>query len=117
MFVFAIETCGKTVGFTKETDRVMLDGVLNGHRDEGQQLRDGLMYLRNKIGSSHCDVWDGVSPFTARLATESEALDYDITAAEHLPEGSSDESLLMFSFTNLKGENCLVIPPAMRATA
>jgi hypothetical protein len=121
MFVFAIETCGKAVAFTKETDRVMLDGVLNGQRDEGPQLRDGLMYLRDKIGSAHCDVWDGVSPFTARLATESEELDYDTTAAEHLCQENAwhmenepdvtDESILMFCFTNLNGENCLAIPP------
>jgi hypothetical protein len=42
MFVFAIETCGTTVAFTKETDRIMLDGILNGEREEGQQLRKTL---------------------------------------------------------------------------
>jgi hypothetical protein len=117
MFVFAIETNGKTVAFTKEVDLVMLNGILNGAREEGQHLRDGLFYLRDKIGASHCVVWDGVSPFTARLATEYEALYYDSTAAEHLPEGVSDESLLMFCFTNLKGENSFAIPPTLHRAA
>jgi len=30
MFVFATETCGSTVAFTKEVDRIMLNGVLGG---------------------------------------------------------------------------------------
>jgi hypothetical protein len=77
MFVFAIETCGKTVAFTKETDRIMLDGILNGCRDEGQQLR--IMTLNPKDKSA---LWDGVSPFIARLATASEEADYDIIADE-----------------------------------
>jgi hypothetical protein len=114
MFVFAIETCGRTVAFTKEVDRIMLDGVLGGERQEGQQLRDGLIYLRDKIGSR---LWDGVTPFTARLATDSEALDYDITASEYLekePGTGDDESLLMFSLENTKGENVLMIPPTLR---
>jgi hypothetical protein len=64
MFVFAIETCGKTVAFTKEVDRIMLDGVLNGAREERQYLRHGLLSLRETIGTQ---VWDGISPFTARL--------------------------------------------------
>jgi hypothetical protein len=64
MFVFAIETNGKTVAFTKETDRIMLDGILNGEREEGQQLRKTLLFMKSKT------VWDGVSPFTARLHGE-----------------------------------------------
>jgi hypothetical protein len=113
MFVFAIETNGRTVAFTKEVDRVMLDLVLNGNRDEGQQLRTGMIYLSDKIGSR---LWDGVSPFTARLATESEEMDYDITAAEHMdkePDVRTDESILMFSLTNGNGENVLMIPPTL----
>lgn len=43
MFVFAIETDGKTVAFTKETDRTMLDGVLNGQREH---LRDATCAIR-----------------------------------------------------------------------
>jgi hypothetical protein len=112
MFVFAIETCGKTVAFTKETDRIMLDGVLNGEREEGQHLLDGLSLMRDSIGP----LWDGRAPITARLATESEEMDYDITAHEFMekePGVRTDESILMFSLTNGKGENVLVIPPAM----
>jgi hypothetical protein len=112
MFVFAIETCGKTVAFTKEVDRIMLEGILNGQRDEGQQLRDGLVYLRDTVASR---LWDGVAPFTARLATESEELDYDLTAAKHLPD-CDGESLLMFCFKNNR-ENFLVIPLALRRAA
>jgi hypothetical protein len=76
MFVFAIETCGKTVAFTKEMDRIMLDGILNGEREEGQQLR-----MMTNPGNKNAR-WDGVSPFTARLATDSEEADYDIIACE-----------------------------------
>jgi hypothetical protein len=97
MFVFAIETCGRTVAFTKETDRLMLEGILNGHAEEGQQLREGLAYLK---------AWDGVSPFTARLATESEELDYGITTEEY---GLYNEVLLLTQ--NENNEGVLVIPP------
>jgi len=69
MFVFAIETCGKTVAFTKETDRIMLDGILGGERGEGQQMHSMLARIKT---------WDSVSPLTARLATESEELDCGI---------------------------------------
>jgi hypothetical protein len=80
MFVFAIETCGKTVAYTKETDRIMLDGILNGERGEGQMLR------KMTIGKPNMTrrLWDGVSPFTARLASTSEEIDYDIVANEWL---------------------------------
>jgi hypothetical protein len=116
MFVFAIETCGRTVAFTKETDRVMLDGILNGQRDEGQHLLDGLSLMRDSIGP----LWDGKAPITVRLATESEELDYDITAAEYLekePDVRTGESILMFQLQNTKGESVLMIPPAMRLVA
>jgi hypothetical protein len=53
MFVFAIETCGKTVAFTKEQDRTMLDGLLSGDRDEGKHLLHGLSLEQ---------LWDGNSP-------------------------------------------------------
>jgi hypothetical protein len=53
MFVFAIETCGKTVAFTKEVDRIMLDGILNGERDEGKHLRKTLLHkIKNRMGWS-----------------------------------------------------------------
>jgi hypothetical protein len=73
MFVFAIETNGRTVAFTKETDIIMLAGILGGERDEGKQMRSWL----KTIGQ-----WDRVFPVTARLATESEELDYGITTHE-----------------------------------
>jgi hypothetical protein len=96
MFVFAIETNGKTVAFTKETDRVMLDGVLNGQRAEGQQLREGLLYI-SKTGAS---AWDGVSPFTARLADYSEEIEYDVTAGEL---NMSGDSVLLFPVSERDG--------------
>jgi hypothetical protein len=49
------------------------------------------------------------------LATESEELDYGISA--HEAGITDDESLVMFSLQNAKGKSALVIPPAMRATA
>jgi hypothetical protein len=116
MFVFAIETGGRTVAFTKEADRVMLDGILNGQRDEGQHLLDGLSLMRDNIGR----LWDGKTPITARLATESEEMDYDVTVLEYMdkePDVRSDESILMFSLTNVNGDNVLMIPPAMRLVA
>jgi hypothetical protein len=116
MFVFAIETCGRTVAFTKKTDLLMLEGVLTGERDEGQHLLDGLSLMRDHNGK----LWDGKAPITARLATASESLDYNITAAEYLekePDVHTDESLLMFQLQNTKGESVLMIPPAMRLVA
>jgi hypothetical protein len=113
MFVFAIETNGRTVAFTKETDRIMLEAFLSGDRDEGQHLLDGLSLMRDHKGK----LWDGKAPITARLATESEELDYDITAGEYMekePDVRTDESLLMFSLTNKNGENVLMIPPTLR---
>jgi hypothetical protein len=71
MFVFAIETCGKTVAFTTETDRINLEGTLSGQREKGRGLRDKL------VGKQ----WDGVSPFSARLATDSELADNDCHSA------------------------------------
>ena len=62
MFVFTIETCGKTVAFTTEIDRINLEGTLSGQSQKGLSLRDKLL---GKL-------WDGVSPFSARLATDSE---------------------------------------------
>ncbi len=112
MFVFAIETCGRTVAFTKETDRIMLEAFLSGDRDEGQHLLDGLSLMRDSIGP----LWDGKAPITARLATESEEMDYDITAQEYMekePDVRTDESILMFQLQNTKGESVLMIPPAM----
>ena len=73
MFVFAIETCGKTVALIQEDNRLMLDGFLSGERDEGKILR------RDIIQPLY---WDGSSPFTARLATTAEELDY-----RHMSEG------------------------------
>jgi hypothetical protein len=67
MFVFAIETNGKTVALIQEDNRLRLEGFLNGERDEGQ-------ILRRDIPQPH--YWDGTSPFTARLATPSEERDY-----------------------------------------
>jgi hypothetical protein len=67
MFVFAIETNGRTVALTKEVDRIMLDGFVNGEREEGQILRRDILQP---------EYWDGKSPFTARLATPLEELDY-----------------------------------------
>jgi hypothetical protein len=83
MFVFAIETRGQTVAFTKETDRIMLDGILIGGRQEAQELRTGLF---------DAGLWDGVSPFTARLATDSEEQDFEI----YHKDEEQTESLLMF---------------------
>ena len=111
MFVFAIETCGRTVAFTKEVDRIMLDAMLDGERDEGQHLLDGLSLMRDSIGP----LWDGRAPITARLATASEELDYGITA--HEAGITDDESLVMFILQNTKGESVLVIPPALRRAA
>jgi hypothetical protein len=68
MFVFAIETDGRVVALTKEADPLMLEGFLNGARDEGKHLRH---LLRSD------DAWNGVSPLTARRATEDEVSDYD----------------------------------------
>src|SRR5437763_15375216 len=99
MFFFAIETCGRTVAFTKEVDRIMLDGILNGQREEGQHLLDGLSLMRDSIGP----LWDGKAPIMARLATASEEIDYDLTAGEYMEKEShvrTDESILMFSLTN-----------------
>lgn len=113
MFVFAIETCGRTVAFTKETDRVMLNGILSGDRDEGRHLRNGLFFMPG----SNWNRWDGVSPFTARLATDSEELDYDITTSEYLQSDTFDdnESILVFSLSNDRDENFLAIPPSLKA--
>jgi hypothetical protein len=69
MFVFAIETCGRTVALIQEDNRLMLDGFLNGEREEGRILR------RDIVQPIY---WDGTSPFTARLATASEELDYSL---------------------------------------
>jgi hypothetical protein len=104
MFVFAIETNGKTVAFAKETDRVMLNG-------QREHLRDGLMYLRDKNGA----LWDGTSQFTARLATQSEEMDYDEIAAnlDNLADGLGNESVLVFHLVNMNGESVLVIPPSV----
>ena len=62
MFVFAIETCGKTVALIQEESRIMLDGFLNGEREEGQ-------YFREQMPESW---WDGTSPFNraAAIATK-----------------------------------------------
>jgi hypothetical protein len=110
MFVFAIETCGKTVAFTKEVDRIMLDGILNGERDEGKHLRKTLLFIKSKT------VWDGVSPFTARLATDSEDPEYNVTA-DDLDMG--DESVLLFPASERDGAcfSGLAIQPALRHAA
>jgi hypothetical protein len=107
MFVFAIETQGHTVAFVRESNRIMLEGVLNGQTEDGQHLRNALALTRDTR-------WDGSSPFAARLATESEEADYNITAHEHLGEGDDDESPLMFYFKNPLGEKVLAVPPALR---
>ena len=46
MFVFAIETCGKTVALIQEDNSIMLEGVLNGDREEGRILRRGFDQVR-----------------------------------------------------------------------
>jgi hypothetical protein len=106
MFVFAIETCGKTVAFTGAKDRIMLDKVL-----KGWPLRDDIFFKRDKNGA----LWDGVSPFTARLASASEELEYNIATNEYRNtqgfEIGDDESILIFNLINMKGENVLMIPP------
>jgi hypothetical protein len=102
MFVFAIETNGKTVAFTKETDRVMLNGVLNGDREEGQELRSVLSRTRDNTGA----LWNGVSPFTARLATDSEDLDYDDIATNADENG---ECLGYYFQTNGDGNTVLIM--------
>ncbi len=106
MFVFAIETNGRTVAFTKVVDRVMLDGVLNGKSAEGEHLRDGAYYLQ----------WDRVSPFTARLATDSEDAEYHVTFPEDRKLKSEDfmEGGILSGFTIIdKGrhDSVLLIPP------
>jgi hypothetical protein len=111
MFVFAIETCGKTVAFTKEVDRIMLDETL-----DGQQLRDDVLFVRDNNGA----LWDGGSPFTARLASASEELDYNITAYEYRQKEQDvgeDDSILMWHLTNRNGENVLIVPPTSRRAA
>jgi hypothetical protein len=67
MFVFAIETCGRNVALIQADARPMLDSFVNGDSDEGRVLRRDIVQPRD---------WDGLSPFTARLATPSEELDY-----------------------------------------
>ena len=111
MFVFAIETNGKTVAFTMEVDRVMLDGILTGGRDEGQQLRDGLLWMRDRDGP----LWDGASPFTARLATSEEESEYDDIAVQRDNANLNVDSLIIFSAINLRGETCLLMPPSFAA--
>jgi hypothetical protein len=78
MFVFAIETCGSVVALTKEQSPMMLEGFLSG--DEGLHFRDTLL--------ENSDVWDGVTPLTARLATASETFDY---GKIHIMAGNSPE--------------------------
>ncbi len=101
MFVFAIETNGKTVAFTTETDRAMLDGLTAGAREEGQQMRSMLARLKT---------WNGVSPLTARLATESEELDYGIVTSD--AGITNDESVIAYL---IHGE--MDIEPALLAAA
>jgi hypothetical protein len=101
MFVFGIQTQGKIVAFTKEQDSTMLGALLEGARDEGQQMRSMLARLKT---------WDGVSPLTARLATESEELDYGITTHEAGIE--DDESAIAYL---IHGE--MEIEPALLAAA
>jgi hypothetical protein len=89
MFVFAIETCGKTVALIQEDNRLMLDGFLTGEREEGMILRRDIME----------SFWDGSSPFTARLATPAEELDYSLMYYEAHGEshgGPSGESVWYF---------------------
>lgn len=106
MFVFAIETNGKTVAFTKEQDRIMLEGILGGEREEGQQMRSMLARLKT---------WDSVSPLSARLATESEELDYGIVTNE---EGiTDDESVIVYQIEAANGKIFLEIEPALLAAA
>jgi hypothetical protein len=73
MFVFAIETNGKTVALVREENRYTLDGFLNGKRKDGRGLRELLLSIEEGGGTL---IWDGVSPFTARLATSKEDSDY-----------------------------------------
>jgi hypothetical protein len=90
MFVFAIETCGKTVALIQEDNRTMLEGFLNGEREDGQILR------RDIVQPIY---WDGLSPFKARLATASEELDYHFMN-EGISESDS-ESLWYFYYNDI----------------
>jgi hypothetical protein len=86
MFVFAVETNGKTVALVQEDNRVMLEGFLNGEREEGQILRRDILP----------QYWDRKSPFTGRLATPDEEIDYC-----YMNEGineSASESIWYFYF-------------------
>ena len=112
MFVFAIETCGRTVAFTKETDRIMLEAFLSGDRDEGQHLLDGLSLMRDSIGP----LWDGKAPITARLATRRKKWTTTLRLRNTWRRNRTfapTESILMFQLQNTKGESVLMIPPAM----
>jgi len=73
MFVFAIETNGKTVALVREENRYTLDGFLNGKRKDGRELRELLLSVQEGGGTQ---IWDGSSPFTVRLATPEEDSDY-----------------------------------------
>jgi hypothetical protein len=88
MFVFAIETNGETVALIQEDNRYMLDGVLNGKRKEGRELRS---HVRKEFA------WDGVSPLTARLATPAEEGGYAILLKKkQISEADSESWLLCF---------------------
>ena len=46
MFVFAIETCGKTVAYTHGSDRKKLDTTL-----KGGQFRDDIQFVTDRNGT------------------------------------------------------------------
>ncbi len=89
MFVFAIETCGKTVALVQEDNSLILEGFLTAKTKEGK-------CFINQIPEGS---WDGSSPFTARLATSSEELDYGIMYYEkhgQSPDRPEGESVWFF---------------------
>jgi hypothetical protein len=68
MFKFTVEVGGRDVAVITAVDRVMLDGFVGGHIDDGAAFRADLK--RNGL-------WNGKSPITYRLATEEESDEFD----------------------------------------
>lgn len=66
MFVYAIETGGKTVALVGESASPLLTEMLHEEREAGK-------YFRQEIPSL---MWDGLTPIYARLATSDEFRDF-----------------------------------------
>jgi hypothetical protein len=64
--IYAIETQGRAVALTEKSDVIT-------RLNTDQYLRDTVIALRSDSGKP---LWDGVSTFTARIATDTEAEDY-----------------------------------------